>query len=253
MARQPRKKSISGIYHVMLRGINKQTIFEDVQDRTKFLQILKYVKAKSGIIIYGYCLMDNHTHLLVKEKEESISKAIQRLAASYVRWYNQKYERSGHLFQGRFRSEIVESVHSFLKVLRYIHQNPVKAGIAVDVLNCNWTSMKEYLGKSSLVDTESTILLFAHERNKALTLFTNFMLLENNDEFMDVSENDKVSDQEVVEYLRFLGVTSISQLQQMDRVDRDAIIRELKKLRGVSIRQLARVTGISRSVIDRAK
>ena len=103
MARKPRKKSLSGIYHVMLRGINKQTVFEDKTDRYRFMQTLVYVKQKSGLLLYGYCLMDNHVHLLIEEREESISKAIQRLSSSYVLWYNRKYERSGHLFQGRFR------------------------------------------------------------------------------------------------------------------------------------------------------
>ena len=105
MPRQERKKSKTGIYHVMLRGINQQTIFEDEEDNQRFLQTLKDYQEKSGYIIYAYCLMGNHIHLLMKEGEEDIGLAFKRIGVSYVYWYNWKYERRGHLFQGRFKSE----------------------------------------------------------------------------------------------------------------------------------------------------
>ncbi|MFC4024421.1 transposase [Oceanobacillus longus] len=126
MPRKPRRKSRNGIYHVMLRGINRQTIFEDDNDRIRLLETIKRFKDISKFRIFCYCLMDNHIHLLLKETEEPVSKAIQRISASYVYWYNDKYERSGHLFQERFKSENVETITYFLTVLRYIHQNPVK-------------------------------------------------------------------------------------------------------------------------------
>ena len=129
MPRQAREKSSSGIYHVMLRGINRQNIFEDDRDRQRFIETILYYKTISNYELYGYCLMDNHIHLLIKEKDESISKAIKRICSSYVYWYNQKYERCGHLFQERYKSEVVETEGYFLTVIRYIHQNPIKAGL----------------------------------------------------------------------------------------------------------------------------
>ncbi|NMD72658.1 transposase, partial [Bacillus sp. DNRA2] len=101
MPRKARKRSSSGVYHIMLRGINRQTIFEDDEDRRKFLETLKKYRDISKYELYGYCLMDNHVHLLMKESEETISDAIKRISSSYVHWYNMKYERCGHLFQDR--------------------------------------------------------------------------------------------------------------------------------------------------------
>ncbi|PFG15085.1 transposase [Bacillus sp. es.036] len=109
LPRKARKKSSSGVYHVVFRGINRQTIFEDEEDKEKFLEILARYKTKSGIELYAYCLMDNHVHLLVKETEESLSMFMKRVSSSYVYWYNRKYRRCGHLFQERFNSENVES------------------------------------------------------------------------------------------------------------------------------------------------
>ena len=108
MPRQARRKSESGIYHVMLRGINKQVIFEDEEDSLKFLETLKNYKAISGYKIFAYCLMSNHIHLLLKVEKENLDLIIKRIASSYVYWYNWKYHRSGHLFQDRFKSEPVE-------------------------------------------------------------------------------------------------------------------------------------------------
>jgi len=133
LARVARERSRTGIYHIMLRGINRQTIFEDNQDRVRFLDTLEEYKDICEFVFYGYCLMDNHVHLLIKETKESVSDIIKRICSSYVYWYNAKYKRCGHLFQERFKSEIVETDSYFLTVLRYIHQNPLKAKTAESV------------------------------------------------------------------------------------------------------------------------
>ncbi len=109
MPRSARKKSISGIYHVVLRGTNKQRIFEDDQDNQKFLQTIRAHKKTSGYEVYAYCLMSNHIHLLMKEGKEDLGIVFRRIGASFVYWYNWKYSRKGHLFQDRYKSEVVES------------------------------------------------------------------------------------------------------------------------------------------------
>jgi REP element-mobilizing transposase RayT len=133
MPRQAREKSETGIYHLMFRGINKQNIFEDEEDKRKILETLRYNKKMGSYLLHGYCLMDKHIHLVIKETNESISQVIKRISSNYVYWYIQKYKRCGHLFQERFKSEIVEPDAYFLMVLRYIHQNPLKAGITRDI------------------------------------------------------------------------------------------------------------------------
>ena len=152
MPRQARRKSESGIYHIMLRGINQQQIFEDREDYEKFLQILKDCKAVSEYKLFAYCLMGNHIHLLIQEDKEPIEQVIKRLATRFVYWYNIKYQRVGHLFQDRFKSEPVEDDAYFMTVIRYIHQNPVKAGLCKNVREYEYSSYKNFFDKSNLID-----------------------------------------------------------------------------------------------------
>ena len=142
MARQSRQPSGTGIYHVMMRGINHENIFEEHEDYYQFLNTLDMM-ARSydpdgsslgrNYILYAYCLISNHIHLLIREREDTIGMAIKRIASSYVYYYNHKYSRDGHLFCKRFKSETVNDMAYFLNLLRYIHQNPVMAGMVSEV------------------------------------------------------------------------------------------------------------------------
>ncbi len=251
MPRQARERSRSGIYHLILRGINKQVIFENDEDRQKFIETLGYYKRISNYMLYGYCLMDNHIHLLIRENEESISQVIKRISSSYVYWYNQKYERCGHLFQERFKSEVIETDAYFLMALRYIHQNPVKAGIEKDIRKYLWSSWHEYTGTPAIINIDFALDMFSEDRRKAVELFKRYTKEKNSDVCLDYEERLHVSDNQVVEYLKGLGVVAISELQRLTREQRDAVIRQMKEHKGVTLRQLARVTRISKSVIDR--
>ena len=110
----------------MLRGINQQVIFEEDDDRRFFLHTLKKAKEASGFKLYAFCLMTNHVHLLIEPAEEPLEIVFKRIGTRYAGWYNRKYERVGHLFQDRYRSEKVETEQYFLTALRYIIQNPMK-------------------------------------------------------------------------------------------------------------------------------
>ena len=154
MPRQARKKSNTGIYHIMLRGVNQQQIFEDQEDCDKFLQVLKDCKAISGFKLFAYCLMGNHIHILLQENNEPIELLMKRIATRFVYWYNIKYQRAGHLFQDRFKSEPVEDDAYFLTVLRYIHQNPVKAGICKNISAYENSSYNEFFKSSDLIDSD---------------------------------------------------------------------------------------------------
>lgn len=251
MARQSRKKSETGIYHIIFRGINKQNVFEDDEDRRKFLEKLKYYKGMCNYLLYGYCLMDNHIHFLIKERDETISQVVKRISASYVHWYNEKYERCGHLFQERFKSEAIESEEYFLTALRYIHQNPVKAGIVQNVSNYLWSSYREYNGHPGLSDIDFALDMFSNIREKAISLFKVYTNEKNRDECLDYQARRGKSDGEVMVCLNELGIKNICQLQQMNKQERDDVIRNIKVEENITVRQLARMIGISKSVIAR--
>lgn len=251
MGRRARKVSTTGIYHVMLRGINKQNLFEGNEDKKKFYFILTDLKGSSLFFLYGFCLMNNHIHLLIKENKEPISNSVKRISGSYATWYNKKYHRCGHLFQERFKSEVVETDPYFLSVLRYIHQNPLKAGIIKDICKYPWSSLREYIAESNVVDIDYALGMFSIDRATAVKLFLDFTNEPNSDEHLDFEPRHGLLDEEVSIILKELGFCCSSELQQLEKVERDKIIKELVKLRRVSIRQLARVTGISKNVIER--
>ena len=129
MPRHSREQSGTGIYHVMLRGVNRQSIFEDEEDCVRFISLLKKLIERFDdagkplpalCVLYAYCLMDNHVHLLVKKQSESISTVIKRLAVSYAYYFNRKYSHNGHLFQDRFkrikRQELLEQISAPLEM-----------------------------------------------------------------------------------------------------------------------------------------
>lgn len=178
---------------------------------------------------------------------------MKRLSSSYVYWYNLKYERCGHLFQERFNSENVESDVYFVTVLRYIHQNPLKAKLVRSVWDSKWTSIHEYVGMVKLVDIDRGLRLFSEDTKVAQQRFILYMQETNQDQCLDIKEAIKLSDDQVRDYLRTIGILSNSMLQQMDREERNVVLAKMKRIKGVSIRQISRVTGISKSVIDRIK
>lgn len=235
----------------MLRGSNRQTIFENDEDKYRFILTLKEYVEANKYNLYGYCLMDNHVHLLLQELEDDISKAIKRISASYVFWYNKKYDRCGHLFQERFKSEIVEGDNYLRTVLRYIHQNPVKANLCKSVVDYEWTSYSEYVTKPVFIKTDFCLDLFSLDRTEATELFTKHMNEINEDNCLEYDEFYRLTDAEVRDRIYAMGVRSISELQQYDKEKRNEILRMLKGINGVSIRQLSRITGVSKSLIGK--
>lgn len=250
MPRKAREKGSSGIYHLMARGINKQNIFIDDFDRQKFLDFILKFNENSDCIIYGYCLMNNHIHLLFHEKEGNISDFMKKVNGSYAQYFNNKYERVGHLFQGRFKSEPVDTDQYLHTVLRYIHQNPLKAGLVDNIELYKWSSYGEYIGKPQIVDVDFILGIYNSERAKAIEYFDRFSRENNNDQCLESEEKIKLSDQELFEVLNKYNI-DINQIYELCREERNKIIRRIKKINGVTIRQISRITGLSKSLIDK--
>ncbi|MEO8219044.1 MAG: transposase [Acidobacteriota bacterium] len=124
MARQLRLEFHQAIHHVTSRGNERQAIFRDDVDRLAFLRFLGIAVARFGWVLTSYVLMTNHFHLVVQIPEASLSKGMQWLSGTYAGWFNKRYERSGHLFQGRFHSFLVEDETYLTEVNRYVVLNP---------------------------------------------------------------------------------------------------------------------------------
>lgn len=153
MARSARQVSGTGIYHVMLRGVNRDAIFLEDADFERFLQCLSAAREASGCRLLAWCLMTNHAHLVIRESAEPVGDVVRRLAARYVWWFNHKYDRVGHLFQGRFRSLPVEDDGYLVTLVRYVWANPVEAGLVERPEHYRWSSRRLLGSSSALVDT----------------------------------------------------------------------------------------------------
>ena len=146
MPRRSREQCEVHLYHVVQRGIGRQIIFEDDEDRVFFLSLLeKYFGAGEEGCVLAWCLMSNHTHLLINDHLPELSKKMKALGVSYARCFNGRYGRSGHLFQDRFASEAEKDDAQLMQTIRYIHANPEKAGIA-PMGKYKWSSYGEYFG-----------------------------------------------------------------------------------------------------------
>lgn len=251
MPRGPRKKSETGIYHIMIRGINRQIIFEDEDDCEKFLQVLHRYKEKCGYQIYAYCLMGNHLHLLLQISIEPLETIMRMISGSYVYWYNQKYDRVGNLFQDRFKSEPIENEAYLLTVLRYIHQNPVKAGIVKEMEDYPWSSYHDYFNPkgAELTDTLMVLRLFHDNPSKAKASFKKYMMEFQEDSCLEMEENSRMTDFDARAFIvKIFHLSSPTEIQRFDLQERNRMLRHLKDS-GLSIRQIERLTGINRGIV----
>lgn len=248
MARVARIKSEMGIYHVMLRGVNKHQVFFDEEDYRLFTSILKYYKKVCGFNIYAYCIMGNHIHLLMKTNAEPLGEILKRVECAFVYWYNAKYERTGHLFQGRYKSEAVNTEKYFLTVLRYILQNPVKAGLCKGPQYYCYSSGKEYFfSNKGITDTAYALTMLDKASLQA------YILEENSDQCLEATDafRKRITDTTAKTLiLKEFGTYSPLSIEEQDKSRLDASIRKLCA-DGISIRQLGRLTGIPKSMIEK--
>ena len=138
MSREARQFSKTGLYHILFRGMNHCHLFEEEKDYEKFLEILKKVQDEMSYEIYAYCLMSNHVHILLRESTlKDITKIMRKILTKYAGWFNRKYKRSGSLIANRYKSEAVEDDKYIFSLVRYIHQNPIKAGMVCEIEKYN--------------------------------------------------------------------------------------------------------------------
>ena len=133
-------------------------IFEEKEDYKKMLEIFAKLKEKESIEIYAYCLMTNHVHIFLKEKEiGDIKKVMHKLLTTYVVWFNRKYQRSGSLIGNRYKSEPIEDEKYYFSLIRYIHQNPVRARICQTPGEYEWSSYNDYKTESKYFERATGI------------------------------------------------------------------------------------------------
>ena len=250
MPRTARKRSSTGIYHVMQRGINKQNIFLDYDDYARYLNTFYKYAVECKINILGYCLMKNHVHLLLKENEISLAILMKKIGSSFVYKYNEKYDRVGHLFQDRFKSEVVENDKYLLTVLRYIHNNPVVAGLVENIQDYKWSSYKNYVYNKGFINTSLVLDILSEKAIIAKKKYVRFMGLCNDDKCLDIANKVRLSDKKAEKLIKdYCEINDLNQLKEKDIANKKELYNHFITNFAVSYRQLARLTGDSRERI----
>ena len=240
MPRQKRIASETGVYHIMVRGINKQRIFEHQEDYQKYLQVLSDCKEQVQFDLYAYCLMPNHVHLLLRTEFTDLERIMKCIGSRYASWYNWKYERVGHLFQDRYLSETVENERYFLTAIRYIHRNPVKAMMVRRPEEYPYSSYPGFFTSQPLINS-NVVRSYIDPDN-----FKSFHDEENEDECMDLDNvKKKLSDEEAFELLKQIAnISEPGDFQKYSPERRNVVIKKALSQR-ISLAQIHRITGIS--------
>ena len=248
-----RSRSSIDIYHVFARGAGRQIIFEDNDDRKIFLGLLEKTARQHAVEIHAWCLMDNHYHLLLHAPITHISKLVQKTNAGYASHFNSKHDRVGHLFQDRFKSEPINDENHFLAAMRYIHENPVKAGIC-PAQDYRWSSYSEYAGLSpapGLCQTDLALNMIG-----GIDAFEAFHReeLDRRENFLDVDSpntRQRRSPEALVRHANsVIPEVRVGDVGSLPKKSRNEILRRLKTA-GLSVREIERLTGVGRGIIQR--
>lgn len=262
MPRTHRLLSETGYYHVMIRGNEKRDIFLDNNDRVRFLDIIKAKKAMKNFSIIAYCLMNNHVHLILDEGPDGVSKNMHSINTAYAYYFNSRHSRIGHLFQDRFKSEAIEDDRYLLTAVRYIHNNPINAGITFKPEDYKWSSYQAYANPTThdgIVDRKLVLSLFADDEKKAISAFRDFSHQACTDTIIDISYESPPNKSifSATEAMFFINEyldnhdADINQLYK-DKPLRNDLIRELRNRSTLSIREMAVLLSLDRNLIQRA-
>lgn len=265
MSRHLRQKTNTHIYHVVIKGADRQLLFENSKDYEKYLDFLAYYKEECRFNIFAYCLMSNHVHLLIRHSEAySLESIFRRLNTSYALWFNMKYDRTGFVQNDRFYSEPVEDEQYLHTVVRYIHFNPAKAGLEqAPGQSYPWSSFYEYLNTDNINSTSSIQSLKIVDTEFYLNIiggidqFQSFHSLPTDnimtDKCLDIEHfRTRLPDDVARDIIQELSdCSTVSEFQKLPLTERDKFLKSIHE-KGVSIRQLNRLTGTPRGVIVRS-
>ena len=232
-------------YHFSTDHLEKRRLFSDRKDFIYAVNSLAILLPSESVQIIAYCLMDNHLHLLLRV-EDGVSMLVKKVASSYVYYFNHKYDRIGHLFQDRYKSEAVNSDDYLLTVARYILQNPLKAGLC-GIKDYRWSSWAEIETNDGLCDTQ-VLCECVGDRQSLLA----YCLTPSDDTCLDIRESKAIRDDEARSVLcRIARMNNPSDIATLEKHRRNTVLAQAKA-KGLSVRQISRITGLERNIVQRA-
>ena len=232
MPRVKRQESYTGLYHVFVRGINKEKIFDQVREKLYFKRIIKKYIDKYEIEIHAYCIMSNHAHLIIKsDEQQKLSFFMSNILAEYAQYYNYKHNRNGHVFQNRFGSECIESEKYYWNCIKYIHMNPVKANLVYAATDYKYSSFGDYKRKRSGFIHENAISNY-RERFQDWESYLNYHGIENEMVFLGMKEEVYVQKKDMAKRLLW-EIKDKEKVEEARQIIEEPMLREkyLEKLR----------------------
>ena len=253
MPRQKRQESPTGYYHIMMRGINKEMIFRRDEFKRAFMEILSRKLEESEAEIVAYCIMDNHVHLVMQGEISEIGTLLKRVNTAFAMKLNSRMDRVGHVFQDRYKSQEVLSDEHLLQVVRYVHNNPVNAGMVKDCSGYLWSSYNGYFsGNLGIVAQNQYDLIL--ELSGSIESFKAFHKLEDEGEYLDTKEEMEqlkyIKAQRIIsEFCKRKGITDVRQLTRKPDL-MDSLIDIMVDRSKLSLRKIAEMLGVSRSMVQ---
>lgn len=179
MARPQRIHFEGALFHITARGNDRQQTFRVDRDFQRYLQTIETCKKNLPFTLYAFALMPNHVHLLIEVGKYGIDKVMHRIQTAYTMYFNKKHGHTGHVFEGRYHWFLVDKDSYLLELIRYIHLNPVRAGLVDDPKNYLWSSHGVYLNdrhaQVSLLAREAALALFSSNPDKQVTAYQEFI------------------------------------------------------------------------------
>ena len=257
MSRQERIKHAYATYHIIQRGNERRDIFMSDSDRHLYLDLLRRTKQKYQFLLYAYCLMSNHVHLIINDNGHDISLIMKSLSTSYAVIFNYRHQRVGHLFQGRFGSEQVTDDTYLLELSRYIHNNPVKANMVAAPTHYRWSSYNHYIGRTynELVDEDLILAQFSTHLDRAKNLYRSFVLQdeEADSPFLEIDEIEQEIKVDRIAIESQRGGQIIMEMAASRQLDvgrflrnkhnRNAAILELKQQTSLPLKEIGKICG----------
>jgi REP element-mobilizing transposase RayT len=242
MARKPRIEYEGAFYHVITRGNQRQKIFRDEKDYSKYLNILARYKSQYKYRLYAYVLMNNHVHLLIETKDIPLSKIQQGINQSYTIYFNKKYNTVGHLFQGRYKAILCDRDAYLLSLIKYIHLNPVRAKAAEHPEDYKWSSHINYVERSKgIIDIEQVLRMFSEDKAKARRLYSAYITdgikVKKEDIYRTVDQRI-LGDEEFVEQVTEKAEEEIEPRKRKHEHSLEEITRAIKSAFGITLKQM---------------
>lgn len=269
MARKLRVHYKGALYHVICRGNNREEVFKGDYDKLEYLDLIEKYKERYDFRLYAYCIMDNHVHMLIEVRDVPLSRIMQGIQQSYTQRYNIRYNRVGHVFQQRYKGILCHKNEYLLQLIRYIHNNPVKAGLK-EGINYKWSSHKYYVNfikHSKLVDSEEILKMLHKNKKEAVKTYLDIFDIQEELEvknyrkdytkdikFEDIEKKEISLEKLINIFERKIGekITEVGKSKRKEEQKlKDAFIFLVKEHTDYKNIEIAKIMNISQSSISR--